>query len=208
MSFFSDLTSGAKNTVKTVGSFIPGIGDAYGAEQANQQNAANSAQQMAFQERMSNSAYQRAMEDMGKAGLNPMLAMTQGGASTPSGSMATANPVTRTKLAESLMNASATRNQASLAENTLVDSEQNRTLQSSQTAKNIADTQATEIQNRRNKKYGPIDDAASNVIKGIMEKLDTSAKETKTRLNYKNVLRSNPKPVESNLPFIRRPQHN
>lgn len=52
----------------------------------------NSAEALAnreWQEHMSSTAYQRAVEDMKKAGLNPILAFANGGASTPGGSAGT-----------------------------------------------------------------------------------------------------------------------
>ena len=57
----------------------------FGAKEQNKSNQAVAASQMAFQERMSGTAYQRAVKDMRAAGINPMLAYSKGGATTPGG---------------------------------------------------------------------------------------------------------------------------
>lgn len=61
---------------------------AFGQERTNAQNAQLAREQMSFQADMSGTSYQRAVADMMAAGLNPMLAYSQGGASTPTGQTA------------------------------------------------------------------------------------------------------------------------
>ena len=73
--------------VKTVlPSVVGGAFSAIGAKRQNEESEEAAQKQMDFQERMSNTQYQRAMDDMRKAGLNPLLAYKQGGAGTPGGS--------------------------------------------------------------------------------------------------------------------------
>lgn len=87
MSLFGNIlgTITGNGIISAGASLISGMMGAEGAEDANAANAAQAQANRDFQERMSNTSYQRGVKDMQAAGLNPMLAYSQGGASTPTG---------------------------------------------------------------------------------------------------------------------------
>lgn len=70
---------------------LSGVMGIAGTYLSNQQSAQQAQRQMDFQREMSNTAHQREVEDLRKAGLNPILSALGQGASTPTGAQGTVN---------------------------------------------------------------------------------------------------------------------
>lgn len=179
--------SGVGNILGGAASIYGAIENANASRDANRTNvalaheqmdfSANQAQrEMDFQERMSSTSYQRAVDDMRKAGINPLMAVTNGGASSPSGAMgsgaaASVNPVPSV-VANSMTSAlDLIRTYASTkaalagarAADASVPKQQADTAKSIAEAKRVgADTKAAEIRNKYAERQADIEGLGSN----------------------------------------------
>lgn len=202
MGFLSDIANTAKQ-VFVPGSggvslgnfggltdFIPGIGDAAAEKRANEANRAEAALNREFQERMSNTAYQRAMKDMRAAGLNPILAYQQGGASTPSGAQAQFSPESKTRLGDFALQAttglSNARSQATAVQQQQAVNESAIQLNKANTAKSVSDAESTRVETElkrknlpRAKLEGEISEKISRGLRKILSNFESSAEDVK-----------------------------
>ncbi|UYD39254.1 MAG: DNA pilot protein [Wigfec virus K19_179] len=221
MGFFDDVKSGFGAIPKALAPFIPGIGDAQANEKLNKANLSEAALNRNFQERMSNTAYERGMADMKKAGLNPILAYMQGGASAPSGGTATLTSETKTGLADFALKAgtgiSAQRNAATGLQQQQAMNESSIKLNQSTAAKNLMDAEKTRIENVKNRKHegvnsalGRLGDKVGGFANQIFDSMEgSSAKKAKGwRDSIKNLgpLKKNEKSVFENMKVFKKPQ--
>lgn len=123
-----------------LGVALPAAGAFIGQSQANRDNLRIAREQMRFQERMSNTSYQRAVADMKLAGINPMLAYMQGGASSPAGASATMEDAIGPAVS------SAQHARRLKAEMRVLDAQER--VARTQAQKNFSETQAIQLENR------------------------------------------------------------
>ncbi|AXH77537.1 MAG: DNA pilot protein [Microviridae sp.] len=125
-----------------------------------------------FQERMSNTAHQREVEDLRKAGLNPILSAKLGGSSTPSGSSAQAvspdiagKGTAGTLAREQVAGIRAAANQAN-------------------SAAHLSDTQAADINKTQSQR---VDNLIADYLKSIASGELTGAQKTEVLQHIKNL---------------------
>lgn len=92
---------------EVIGAAISGGLSFLGGKERNEQQVSSAREQIQFQKDMSNTAHQRQVKDLRKAGLNPILSARYGGASTPSGAQADIKNVAGPAIETSIKTASA-----------------------------------------------------------------------------------------------------
>ena len=164
-----------------------------GQQGANKTNMDIAQNQMNFQQQMSNTSYQRAVKDMEAAGLNPMLAYSQGGASTPPG----AGTTVQNKLGAGVQSyqqgqatasaAALQREQAKAIDPQILNTQSQTALNSAQAAKVQAETKNVETQTLNNIAQNPILLKTIEKMGAEIQNLQASSKSSTAQAGKTNV---------------------
>ncbi|WNK12686.1 MAG: DNA pilot protein [Microvirus sp.] len=156
----------ALNPLAILGTGLSVGGDVYSAYQqreaqkdSNEALASNAREQMSFQERMSSTAHQREVDDLKKAGLNPVLSANSG-ASTPVGASADNRPLPPIIPPGTGSSGIATALSLARAKTDITESQ-------SRILKNVADTDKIETDKDSNLPYAEIGRRLSKGISGF-----------------------------------------
>lgn len=174
-----------------LGSLITGGLSLLGGLMSNEANEDQASANQAFQERMSNTSYQRGMADMRAAGLNPMLAFSQGGASVPTGSMARLeNPFAAASQAYSQNVAAEASTSSANAANVQAE-----------TAKRIGDASIEKIK-QETANAATDNDRLKAVVKNLGEEYQNLVKDGWNKTEIGNHLRSQIRRITAEIPNL------
>lgn len=174
MGWFGNILGGITRNLPIIGE----AADIWSQSSANKVNKKLAREQMAFQERMSSTEMQRRVQDLLAAGLNPMLAINQGGASSPQGATTRVDPITRNTASTALAIATQRKQLENLDAQTRLLQEQE--LSTRATRQQVTPATAENVAMQTQRVQAEIQQIAQS-FKNLQQQYDISAEDLRNR---------------------------